>query len=62
MLGYSLASTHTRPPGPLSLLGSITHAEHAVGEVPVVPKSTVGSQELLVVPGLKKLLQEVVPI
>lgn len=61
-LGYALTSTHTRSTGPLSLLGGIAHAQHAVGEVPVIPKSAVGAQELLVVPGLEELLQEVVPV
>lgn len=54
--------THTQPPGHLSLLGSIAHAEHAVGEVSVIPKSAVSAQELLVVPGLQELLQEIVPV
>lgn len=58
----SLASTQTQPPDPLSLLGGIAHAEHPVSKVPVIPKGTVGTQKLLVVPGLKELLQEVVSV
>lgn len=58
----SLASTHTQPPDPLGLLGGIAHAEHPVSKVSVIPKGTVGTQKLLVVPGLKELLQEVVSV
>lgn len=61
-LGSSLASAHPQALGPFHLLGGIAHAEHAVGEVAVIPKGTVGAQELLIVPGLKELLQEVVPV
>ena len=62
LLRYSLAPAHTQAPSALSLLGGIAHAEHAVGEVTVIPKGAVGAQELLVVPGLEDLLQEVVPV
>lgn len=44
------------------LLCCVAHAQHSVGEVPVVPKCTVRSQELLIVPGLQKLLEEVIPV
>lgn len=57
-----MASAHTQTPCPLGLLGGIAHAKHTVGEVTVIPKGAVGAQELLVVPGLKELLEEVVPI
>lgn len=55
-------SSQTQTCGPLNLLGSVAHAEHAVGEVPVIPESAVGAQELLVVPGFQELLQEIVPV
>lgn len=44
------------------LLCGIAHAEHTVCEVPVIPKRTVSSQELLVVPRLQELLKEVIPV
>lgn len=44
------------------LLCGVAHAQHPVGKVPVVTEGAVSSQELLIVPGLEKLLQEIVSV
>lgn len=44
------------------LLCSIAHAQHSVGKMSVVTKCAVTSQKHLIVPGLQKLLEEIVPI
>ena len=44
------------------LLCSIAHAQHSVGQMSVVAKCAVRSQERLVVPGLEKLLEKIVSV
>lgn len=44
------------------LLCGVAHAQHPVGEMPVVTESAVSSQKHLIVPGLQELLQDVVPV
>lgn len=44
------------------VLCGVAHAQHAVGEMSVIPKCAVSSQKLLIVPRLKKLLEDVVPV
>lgn len=44
------------------LLCGIAHAQHSIGKMSVVPKCAVSSQKLLIVPGLQKLLEDVVSV
>lgn len=44
------------------LLCGITHAQHTVGKMSVVTKRAVSSQKLLIVPGLQKLLKDIIPV
>lgn len=44
------------------LLCGIAHAQHSVGKMPVITKCAVTSQKLLIVPGLQKLLEEIIPV
>lgn len=44
------------------LLGSITHAQHAIRKMPIISKSAMSAKKSLVVPSFQKLLQNVIPI
>lgn len=44
------------------LLCGIAHAQHTVGKMSVVTECAVSSQKLLIVPGLQKLLEEIIPV
>lgn len=44
------------------LLCSIAHAQHSVGKMSVVAKCAVRSQKRLVVPGLEKLLEQIISV
>lgn len=44
------------------ILSGVAHAQHPVCEMSVVTKGAMSSQKLLIVPGLQKLLEEIVPV
>lgn len=44
------------------LLGSIAHAQHAIGKMAIISKSAMTPKKFLVVPSFQKLLQYVIPI
>lgn len=46
----------------ICILCGIAHAQHTVGEMPVVTKCAMGSQKHLIVPRLQKLLKDIIPV